>query len=201
MTIRADDEEETKLHVAVRMHNLKLVRAALRDRGLDIDALGTCGWTALHEAASCGYQDIVELLLENGADPNIQDSVQKCTPIHLAARKGHLEVVRSLVQSGARLDLKNSERKIPQDYAQEQCRVFLMRQRKYWLFKTSGHEDKNHHIWLGQKPLNETCIINGYECIICAIQKRKSDLLNAPEYLNCLKMFFEYPDKVFLFVF
>lgn len=61
--------------------------------------------------------------------------------------------------------------------------------------------DKNHHIWSGQKPLNETCIINGYECIICAIQKRKSDLLNAPEYLNCLKMFFEYPDKVFLFVF
>lgn len=131
MTIRADDEEETKLHVAVRLHNLKLVRAALRDRGLDIDALATCGWTALHEAASCGYQDIVELLLENGADPNIQDSVQKCTPIHLAARKGHLEVVRSLVQSGARLDLKNSERKIPQDCAQEECRVFLMRQRKY----------------------------------------------------------------------
>lgn len=34
------------------------------------------------------------------------------------------------------------------------------------------------------------------ECIICAIQKRKSDLLNVPEYLNCLKMFFEYPDKI-----
>ena len=34
------------------------------------------------------------------------------------------------------------------------------------------------------------------KCIICAIQKRKSDLLNVPEYLNCLKMFCEYPDKI-----
>ena len=79
MTIRAEEEEETKLHVAVRLHNTKLVRAALRDQGLDIDALGTYGWTALHEAASCGYLDIVVLLLENGADPNIQESVQRCT--------------------------------------------------------------------------------------------------------------------------
>ena len=43
MTIRADDEEETKLHVAVRMHNLKLVRAALRDRGLGITVVSPTG--------------------------------------------------------------------------------------------------------------------------------------------------------------
>jgi len=130
MTIRAEEEDETKLHVAVRLHNLKLVRGALRDQGLDIDALGTYGWTALHEAASCGYIDIVILLLENGADPDIQDSLQKCTPIHLAARNGHLEVVRSLVRGGARLDLRNAEGKIPQDYADDECREFLQRQRE-----------------------------------------------------------------------
>lgn len=130
MTIRAEEEEETKLHVAVRLQNTKLIRAALRDRGLDIDALGTYGWTALHEAASCGYQDIVVLLLENGADPNIQDSVQRCTPIHLAAKNGHLEVVMSLVRCGARLDLRNAEGKIPQNYADDECREFLQRQRE-----------------------------------------------------------------------
>lgn len=130
MTIRAEEEEETKLHVAVRLQNTKLVRAALRDRGLDIDALGTYGWTALHEAASCGYLDIVVLLLENGADPNIQDSVQRCTPIHLAAKNGHLEVVMSLVRCGARLDLRNAEGKIPQNYADDECREFLQRQRE-----------------------------------------------------------------------
>ena len=130
MTIRADKEEETKLHVAVRLHNAKLARSALRDKGLDIDALGSYGWTALHEAASCGYLDIVVLLLENGANPNIQDSIQRCTPIHLAAKNGHLEVVMSLVRCGARLDLRNAGGKIPQQCADDECREYLQRQRE-----------------------------------------------------------------------
>ena len=131
MTVRADEGgEESKLHAAIRVHNLKLVRAALCDEGLDIDAVGVYGWTALHEAASCGHQDIVLILLDHGADPDIQDSVQKCTPIHFAARNGHLEVVRSLVRSGARIDLRNAAGKIPQDWADEQCREFLQRERK-----------------------------------------------------------------------
>lgn len=130
MTVRAEEGgEESKLHAAIRVHNLKLVRAALCDEGLDIDAVGVYGWTALHEAASCGHQDIVLILLDHGADPDIQDSVQKCTPIHFAARNGHLEVVRSLVRSGARIDLRNAAGKIPQDWADEQCREFLQRER------------------------------------------------------------------------
>jgi len=131
MTVRAEEGgEESKLHAAIRVHNLKLVRAALCDEGLDIDAVGVYGWTALHEAASWGHQDIVVILLDHGADPDIQDSVQKCTPIHFAAKNGHLEVVRSLVRSGARIDLRNAAGKIPQDWADEQCREFLQRERK-----------------------------------------------------------------------
>lgn len=130
MTIRAEEERgETKLHAAVRVHNVRLVRSALRDKELDIDATGASGWTALHEAASSGHLDVVLLLLENGADPDIQDSIQKCTPIHLAAKNGHLEVVRSLARGGARLDFRNSLGKIPQDWADEQCREFLQRER------------------------------------------------------------------------
>lgn len=130
MTVRAEEGgEESKLHAAIRVHNLKLVRAALCDEGLDIDAVGVYGWTALHEAASCGLQDIVLILLDHGADPDIQDSVQKCTPIHFAAKNGHLEVVRSLVRRGARIDLRNAAGKIPQDWADEQCREFLQRER------------------------------------------------------------------------
>lgn len=130
MTVRAEEGgEESKLHAAIRVHNLKLFRAALCDEGLDIDAVGVYGWTALHEAASCGHQDIVVILLDHGADPDIQDSVQKCTPIHFAAKNGHLEVVRSLVRSGARIDLRNAAGKIPQDWADEQCREFLQRER------------------------------------------------------------------------
>lgn len=45
------------------------------------------GRTALHHAASCGYEDCVELLLERGADGSIQDEAGD-TPLHLAAQVG-----------------------------------------------------------------------------------------------------------------
>lgn len=128
MTIRAEEEEESKLHIAARLNNLKLLRAGFRE-GLDIDALGLYGWTALHQAASCGHVDITIALLENGANPNIQDN-QQCTPIHLAARNGHLEIVRILCRYGARLDLRNAEGKIPQNCSDQECRTFLERQRE-----------------------------------------------------------------------
>ena len=128
MTIRADQEEESKLHVGARLDNLKLVRAAIKE-GSNPDALGINGRTALHEASSCGNLEITIALLEGGADPNIQDSL-RCTPLHLAAINGHLEVVRSLVRAGARLDLKNAEGKIPQSCASDDCLDFLARQRK-----------------------------------------------------------------------
>lgn len=129
MTIRADQgEEESKLHVGARLNNLKLVREAIREE-LDLDALGKNGWTALHEASSCGYLETTIALLEGGANPNVQDS-QRCTPLHLAAINGHLEVVRSLVRAGARLDLRNAEGKKPQSCASDDCLDFLARQRK-----------------------------------------------------------------------
>lgn len=134
MTIRAEEEAETKLHIAARLNNVKLLRAALRE-GLDIDALGIGGWTALHQAASCGYLEITIALLENGANPNIQDD-QKCTPIHLASRNGHLEVVRSLCRNGARLDLRNAEGRMPQNCGDEECRTFLERQREWKILNT-----------------------------------------------------------------
>lgn len=43
------------------------------------------GHTALHHAASCGYEDCVELLLERGADGTSQDEAGN-TPLHLAAQ-------------------------------------------------------------------------------------------------------------------
>ena len=129
MTIRDEEEQETKLHVAARLNNVRLLRAALREGLLGIDAVGIDGWTALHQAASCGYLEITIALLENGANPNIQDN-HNCAPIHLACRSGHLEVVRSLCRNGARLDLRNAEGRMPQDCGDEECRTFLERQRE-----------------------------------------------------------------------
>jgi len=41
--------------------------------GADVNAIDQNNETALHKAASGGYLEIIELLLKEGADPNIRE--------------------------------------------------------------------------------------------------------------------------------
>lgn len=45
------------------------------------------GWTALHYAAHKGSEELVELLLDNGA--NVSTDIRILTPIHLSAMQGN----------------------------------------------------------------------------------------------------------------
>ena len=124
------EEEETKLHIATRLGDTRLVREALRE-GYDPNAVGHCGWTPLHEAASTGNIEITHILLKARGNPNFQDTVQKCSPLHLAARNGKLQVVKLLLDNGAKFDLRNAERKTPIDVAENECKRFLESKRKF----------------------------------------------------------------------
>lgn len=57
--------------------------------------------TALHDAATRGRDDIVEFLLENGADPNIRCEGDSAMPLHFAAENQHLSTIRLLIEHGA----------------------------------------------------------------------------------------------------
>ncbi|XP_061095927.1 cyclin-dependent kinase 4 inhibitor C [Conger conger] len=59
------------------------------------DPLG--GLTVLHDAARDGYADTLQMLVNHGADVNIQDNDGNL-PLHLAAREGNSDVVRFLIQ-------------------------------------------------------------------------------------------------------
>jgi hypothetical protein len=52
-------------------------------QGLDINAFNASGQTALHVAAARGDDDIVKVLVENGAVLDLQDK-QRRTPLDLA---------------------------------------------------------------------------------------------------------------------
>lgn len=66
-------------------------------KGDDIEALheGT-GRSALLVAAHCGREDIVELLMESGANLRVADTYGE-TSLHLAAARGHADVVELLM--------------------------------------------------------------------------------------------------------
>lgn len=53
------------------------------------------GQTALHYACSKNHPSIVKLLLENGAEINVQDKYG-AAPVHRAAAQGHIDIVRIL---------------------------------------------------------------------------------------------------------
>ncbi len=72
-----------------------------------MDALNVYGETALHYASKSGNQTLVELLLDNKADPNIQSVSAKLSPLHEACIFGHPETIRMLVKHGANPYLMN----------------------------------------------------------------------------------------------
>ncbi|MHC4691635.1 MAG: ankyrin repeat domain-containing protein [Planctomycetota bacterium] len=69
------------------------------------------GLTPLHWAATRGHKRVAEILLANGADPNIDRTDAHCdfavgTPLHCAAFNGHVDIVRLLMANGADINYK-----------------------------------------------------------------------------------------------
>jgi ankyrin repeat protein len=64
------------------------------------------GATILHRAAEKGRKEVVALLLEEGASPDIRDRMGN-TPVQTAAIEGHLDIVRLLFEAGANLNTTN----------------------------------------------------------------------------------------------
>lgn len=56
----------------------------------------------LHAACQKGHRDIVDIMLNEGANIHVEDENGQ-TPIHLACQAGHLDIVETLVEQGADL--------------------------------------------------------------------------------------------------
>ena len=67
------------------------------EAGMDPNAAGKDGKTALMVAARGGYMEIVKLLLDKGADVNAKDKKFEATSLIWAAVGGHSDVVELLL--------------------------------------------------------------------------------------------------------
>ncbi|HEB89904.1 MAG TPA: hypothetical protein ENI85_10070 [Deltaproteobacteria bacterium] len=85
--------------------NLEKVRELIA-AGVDLDARGRGGNTAIYLAAQKGHADVVRALAEAGADVDVDNDFGS-TPLHVAARAGHVDVIRVLAEFGADLDVLN----------------------------------------------------------------------------------------------
>ena len=118
----AHPEGETPLMAASRSGSVPAVRLLLA-RGVQVNTAESFQkTTALMWAAAEGHIDVVDVLIEAGADPNLQGHVTSLTKRHnadhptggftalmYAARSGNEALVRRLVARGANVNLKNGD--------------------------------------------------------------------------------------------
>ena len=78
--------------------------------------------TPLFLAAENNYVDIIEYLLEQGADQDCEN-INKITPIMIAAIEGNIDVVKLLIENGARLDICDKDDKSILFHAAEENQV------------------------------------------------------------------------------
>ena len=108
------EDDEMSLSEASNLGNADEVRSLLSYGLADVNYVG---WiyirTALHEASERGHNDVVKVLLDQGADLNIVDEEYGKTPLHLAAVGNHKEVTQTLIDKVADPNKEDENRETP----------------------------------------------------------------------------------------
>lgn len=92
------DGKLTELLEACETCNLDVAKEILSEGNVDVNAPGPDGDKPLNIACLYGHTEMVQLLLENGADAAKVNEMDGSTPHHDAAAGGYLEILKLLVE-------------------------------------------------------------------------------------------------------
>lgn len=129
-------DQSTPLHLAMTIPDTTIsLMTLLLDKGIPIDAANFRRITPLHRAIQLGYVDIVELLLERGANIHIQDSLNTSSlsyaaagmpqtsagvfvqPCDRGATASMLHIAELLLYRGAKIDTQDIDGRTAMHYA------------------------------------------------------------------------------------
>ena len=100
---------ENFIHFACRNGMLKVVKWLI-DCKADLNVFDDEKFTPLHRMAIVGNIEMVNVLLENGADIDVPDGRWGCSPLLFAAQEGKMEIVKILLTAGANINFKNNSK-------------------------------------------------------------------------------------------
>lgn len=113
--ILQDQHGDTALHVACRRQSLACACRLLEEQPepgrqpshpLDLQLKNWQGLACLHIATLQRNQPLIELLLQNGADIDVQEGTSGKTALHMAVETQECSLVQFLLQAGARVDAR-----------------------------------------------------------------------------------------------
>ena len=146
-------------------------------KGVDINAKGNYGWTALIYASVNGSLDIVKNLIKQGADINAQDDYDG-TALMYASIEGYLEIVKYLIDNGADVNTQD-------DYGE----TALMYASRRGYFRIIEYLIKNGADVNIKNNKNETALIKVIISCIRTFEENKENMIKKNAALNrCLKI-------------
>ena len=134
--------KDLQLYIACGYGDIYEVRSLI-EKGADVNHQNAkFGWRCLHRAARKGFDEIMELLIEAGADVNARGN-NGVTALHLAAYYGNDRSVAFLLEKGADIHAMNDYGRNPLGSAlhtnHEDCAAILeaweqgnLRKKKYF---------------------------------------------------------------------
>ena len=102
---RNEENRKTALHYAAGKYSLKAT-ALLIDKGADVNVQNQHGKTPLMTAIFSETLQIVELLMDNGADIGPYDNLNSETALNYAAKQSSGKTLRLLIEKGVDVNLK-----------------------------------------------------------------------------------------------
>jgi hypothetical protein len=115
-----DEYGNTLLLVACQYRCEAIVRILL-NKGADPNAINTSGASPLHFACykETMSKSIAKLLLQNGANPEVNETTYGCTPLHYCAGTGDTDFCKMLISYGAHISTYDYYNYTCVDYARE----------------------------------------------------------------------------------
>ena len=107
-----------ELHISLLNDKIENIEELLKDKNANnnkknfVNKSGECGLTPLHISAMIRNQDVVQLILDNGANLEACDAGGK-TPLHRAAQCGNTSTLRCLIKNGGNIFTTDNDGRNP----------------------------------------------------------------------------------------
>ena len=112
--------QNTNLIKAIESNNIKKVKEYLGLNIINLNILNTNGISPLHIAVINGNLEVINLLLEKGANPNLPSLTKKQTPLHYAYIFKNIstsKIINLLLKYNADQNLEDINNKRPKEYS------------------------------------------------------------------------------------